>query len=84
MAYRDLLPETSTVTTALRNEGLTPEQQQNVLDAVSQLLQEHADYYQYEYDRIGEKDDRGAGSALQEMGDSFRSEARYATANDGK
>jgi hypothetical protein len=80
MGYRELLPQADVVANRLKEAGLTPDQQQAAFESFAYLLDEYADYYQNEYERVGEKEDRGAQQALFEMAEMIRSEGRYSTA----
>lgn len=84
MGYRELLPDTDSVATDLKDAGLTPEQRQRALDSVAYMIGEYADYYDNEYQRFGERSDKGAHEALSEIAEMFRSEARYSTAKQGE
>jgi hypothetical protein len=83
MGYRNLLPDADSVAVDLADAGLTAEQQQRVFDSVAYFISEYADFYQNEYERIGEKEDKGAQEALGEIVEMFRSEARYSTSKQG-
>lgn len=82
MAYRDLLPGADSLAVDFSDAGLTKEQQQRVFDSTAHFLNEYAEYYQNEYERVGEKGDKGAQEALTEIVDMFTSEARYSTAQE--
>jgi hypothetical protein len=82
MGHFELLPEPGTITEAMRDAGMTPDQQQAVLETMAYVLNEHAEYHDSEYQKIGEKTDKGAAEALTFFADAFRSDARYATATD--
>lgn len=83
MAYEDLLPTVEELAESLSKENVPPETIALVFERVGDLLDEHAQYHEYEFDRVGEKESRGANDALQEMADHFRSSGRYATAHYG-
>lgn len=76
MGYRDLLPQVDSVTSELTEAGLSPEQRQRILGAVGILLVEHSDYYLNEYERVGERQDRGAHEALAELAQDFLTASR--------
>ena len=69
MAHRDLLPQSADLRRDLAEVGLTGEQVDAVLSAVSYHLRMWADYYGDEYEKIGDKDLKGAREALQEQVD---------------
>lgn len=69
MAHRDLLPQSANLRSDLAESGLTGEQVNAVLVAVSYHLRMWADYYSDEYQKIGDKDLKGAHEALQEQVD---------------
>jgi len=72
MGYRELLPDVNHVATEMDKAGLNKSQQSQVLRAFAYVMDEHAQYFDNEYERIGEKQDMGASEALSQFADDFR------------
>lgn len=72
MGYRELLPDVHHVVAEMDKAGLDKLQQSQVLRAFAYVLDEHAQYFNNAYQRIGEKQDLGASEALAEFAEDFR------------
>lgn len=82
MGYRELLPQIDSISTELIDAELSPQQRENVLAIVGNYLNEWSEYHHNEFERIGEKQDKGAHEALSQMAQDFLSESRYATSTE--
>jgi hypothetical protein len=82
MGYRDLLPQIVSISTELIEAELSPQQRVSVLAIVGNYLNEWSEYHLNEFERVGEKQDKGAHEALNEIAQDFLSASRYATSNE--
>lgn len=67
MGYYELLPTPDDLSEELAKAGLTAAQRKEALDAVAYFLGEHSDYYKSEFQRVGEKEDRGSHDTLSKL-----------------
>ncbi|WP_068426736.1 hypothetical protein [Janibacter terrae] len=67
MGYYELLPTPDDLSEELAKAGLTAAQRKEALDAVAYFLGEHGDYYKNEFQRVGEKEDRGSHDTLSKL-----------------
>lgn len=79
MGYKELLPQGEDISKKLIESGFDNSQRQTIFDVFGEFLREHAEYYENQYDKIGERDDRGAAGALHTIADWFESESRYSS-----
>ncbi|MCM3556778.1 hypothetical protein M3697_16965 [Janibacter melonis] len=75
MGYFELLPTPEDVSEQLSQAGLTAAHRKEALHAVAYFLGEHSDYYDNEWQRVGEKEDRGSHDTLKQLAQEFRDAA---------
>jgi len=82
MGYFELLPRIDDLCNELDEAGFSAKQRESMLAVFGNYLNEWSEYHLNEFQRIGEKQDRGAHEVLNEMAQDFLSASRYSTSTE--
>lgn len=82
MGYFELLPRIDDICKELTEADFSAQQRETLLAMFGNYLNEWSEYHLNEFQRVGEKQDRGAYEALDQMAQDFLSASRYSTSTD--